>query len=78
MEGKQDKIVFQHTTKILNGVKSRTVWLRINLMLPDPLFHNVSSINSGIVILQKACVIREEEIYWWNNLVIQEVQLVLI
>lgn len=39
--------------------------LHVEMMshVPEPLFHNFSLINLGIVILQYARVIREEEIY---------------
>ena len=32
--------------------------------------------NSGIVILKYAGAISEEKIHWWNNLVIQYIQVV--
>ena len=46
-------------------------------MLPEPLFHNFSPMNSGIVILEYAFATREQKkIHWWNNLVIQYIQVV--
>ncbi len=73
--------LLQHIPKILNGVKVWTLWWPIHvwklcLMLPEPLFHNLSPMNRGIVILEYARAIREEKIYWWNNLVIQYIQVV--
>lgn len=43
-------------------------------MLPEPLCHDLSPMNPGIVILEHARAIREEKIHWWNNLLIQYIQ----
>lgn len=51
-----------------------SVWLRSGLCggqiitLPEPLFHSVSPLDPGIVILEYARVIREEQIHWWDRL----------
>ncbi len=45
-------------------------------MLPEPLFHKLNPMNSGIVILEYAHAIREEKNNWWNNLVILYIQVV--
>ncbi len=45
-------------------------------MLPEPLFNNLSPLNPVIVILEYAHAIRKEKMYWWNNLVIQYIQVV--
>ena len=45
-------------------------------MLPEPLAHNLSPMDPGTVILEYGCVIREEEIHFWNNQVVQDVQVV--
>ena len=45
-------------------------------MLPEPLFHNLSLMNPGIVILEYVCAIREEKIHWWIKVVIQCIQVV--
>ena len=45
-------------------------------MCPEPLFHNLSPMNPGIVILEYARAIREEKIHWWKNVVIQYIQVV--
>lgn len=37
---------------------------------PAPLYHNLSLVNHGIVVLEYARVIREEKVYRWNNPVI--------
>ncbi len=52
--------LLQHIPKILNGVK---VWIHVwkwCLMLPEPLFPNLSLMNPGIVVLEYARAIREE------------------
>ena len=59
--------LLQHIPKILNGVKVWTLWWPIHvwkrcLMLPEPLFHNLSPMNPGIVNLEYARAIREEKI----------------
>ena len=61
-----EQSLLQHIPKILNGVKVWTLWWPIHvwkwcLMLPEPLFHNLSLMNPGIVILEYAHVIREEK-----------------
>ena len=45
-------------------------------MRPEPLFHNLSPMNPGIVILEYARAIRKEEIHWWRNVVIQYIHVV--
>ncbi len=69
--------LLQPILKILNGVKVWlwTLWWPIHvwkgsLMLPEPLFHKLNPMNSGIVILEYAHAIREEKNNWFNNLVI--------
>lgn len=37
----------------------------------EPLIHHLSLMNSGIVTIEYDCTFMEENIYWWNNLVIQ-------
>lgn len=51
--------------KIFNRFK---IWTHA----PEPLFHNLSPMNTGIVRFEYAHAIREKEIHWWNNLAIQE------
>lgn len=57
--------LLQHIPKILNGIKVCTLWQPIQvwkpcLMLPEPLFHNLSQMNRGIVIFEYAHANREE------------------
>ena len=57
------------SSKILCGVKVWTLWWPVHvwkwcLMLPKPVFHNLSLMNRGIVILEYDPAIREEQIHW--------------
>ena len=45
-------------------------------MLPEPLFHNLSPVNPGIVILEYARAIRKGKFHSCKNLVIQYIQVV--
>lgn len=49
------------------------VW---NFLLFEPLFYNLSLMNSGIAILEFTCANSREIMNWWNNLVIQHIKVV--
>ena len=45
------------------------------LLLPETLFHDLSLMNPGIVILVDACAMRKKKC-WWNNLFVQYIEVV--
>ena len=58
--------LLQHIPKILSEVKVWTLWGPIHvwkrcLILPESLFHNLSLMNPGIVVLEYVRAIREEK-----------------
>ena len=78
-------LIFRQVLVLMMGESGRCVkpspalWWPIHvwkwcLMLPEPLFHNLSPKNSGIVILEYARANREEKIHWWKHLVILYIQ----
>ena len=62
--GHSVKPSLQYIPKILREVKSWTCLL----------FQNLIPMNPGSVIQKHACIIREENIYWWKRPVIQYLQ----
>lgn len=69
--------VFSSTSqKFSIGLRSGLDWIVVaNLMLPEPLFHNLSLKNPGIVTMEYPDHQGSKK-NWWKNLVIQYIQVI--
>ncbi len=74
MMGPQRKVFSSTSQRFSMGLKSDSV-VANPCVNPEPLFHNLSPMNPGIVILKYARAIRGK-IHWWNKLVILYIQVV--
>lgn len=73
--------LLQHVPRILSGVQIWTLWWWIHVWKWGLRLCNVCNLswmNPGIAIVEYAHVTREETHHWWNNLVIQCLQVSLL